>query len=182
MKKSLFNLKINLAHISTPSSITRYPKISEGEKTLLGWEIVGDIYISCNNTLLSQGVASGPDYIANDYVWYFLTDLHTKIPDLLKGKSVEQMFYDNPDIMAFTPEERFVNIVFECKCKNHEPKKECKVAIEDMFSALLQATKKLEQELLEVNPFLETSDELSILRKSYTDTLNLISKYGYSLK
>lgn len=91
------------------------------------------------------------------------------------------MFYDNPDILTFIPEERFVNIVFECKCKNHELKKECKVAIEDVLSALLQATKKLEEELLESNPFLEKSDELRILKKSYTDTLNLISKHGYSI-
>lgn len=178
MKKPSFNLKINLIDVPPTSSITKYPNISEGEKELLGWAIVGDVCISCDNILLSQGIDSGPNCIATDYVWYFLTDLHTKIPDLLKGKRVEQTFYDNPDTLTFVPEERFVNIVFECKCKNHEPKKECKATLEDVLSALLQATKKLEGELLKLNPFLETSDELRILKKSYTDTLSLISKHG----
>ncbi|WP_094229196.1 hypothetical protein [Methanolobus psychrotolerans] len=176
-----FNIKIDLVDMSPASSIFKYPQIPEKDKELLSWEIVGDVCISCDNIFLTQSKTSGQDSIANDYVWYFLTDFHKKIPDLLEGKCVKQIFFDNPDVLTLIPQEEAASIIFECKCKNHDSKKECKTSTEKIVSALLRATKKLEVDLLNLNSSLEKSDELEILREAYADSLNLLLKYGYSI-
>jgi hypothetical protein len=178
LRKMNFTLKIDLVDMSPTSSIFRYPKISEQEKELLCWEIVGDIGIICDDVLLTQSLVSELNCITYDYVWHFITDLHRKTPDLLKGKCVQQEFFDNPDVITFTPEAEYVKITFQCRCQNHHSGKECKILMNHLFSALLHATRKLEDDLLEMNPLLGDSDELVIIKMAYNDTLNLISKNG----
>lgn len=161
------------------SSLRRFPNITEKEVELLRYEITGDICMSYGDIILTKSLDSTSDCI-DEYLWNLLDSLHMQIPNLLKGESIEQDFFDNPDTLKFFPDGDEVKVVFECGCKNHVSLQEVKVNIEELVSSVLKATKQLIDELLNLNPKLGKNIEIKSLIKSYNETLDLFVEHGYT--
>ena len=173
-----FDFNINLeTHIKSNDIIKNYPNISKQEIELISWNIYGNICISYGDVILTQNLNTKSNYIG-EYLWYFLTQLHMQMPKIMKKEDVIQDFFDNPDTLSFIPEGNAVKVIFECGCKNHKSYQEIIVSIEDVFSALLNSTKKLVDELLLLNPKLENTIEVETLIEAYEKTMNLLIDYS----
>lgn len=181
MEKSKLKINVRLAnHVKTnQSSLRRYPNISYQEKDLLRYSITGDICISYGEIILTKSLDSASNCI-DEYLWNLLDSLYMQMPKLLKGESINQNFFDNPETLKFFPDGTEVKVVFECGCKNHVSFQEVKVNIEELISSLLKATKQLIDELLNLNPKLKKNIEIKSLIESYNGTLDLLVEHGYT--
>jgi hypothetical protein len=181
MEKTKLNIQARLAnHVKTnDSSLKRYPNISHQEKDLLRYSITGDICISYGEIILTKSLDSTSDCI-DEYLWNLLDSLYIQMPKLLKGESISQEFFDNPETLKFFPDGNEVRVVFECGCKNHVPFQEVKVNLEELISSLLNATKQLIDELLNLNPKLKKNIEVESLIESYNETLDLLVEHDYT--
>lgn len=181
MEKDKLKIQTRLASYmkTQDSSLRRFPNITEKEVELLRYSITGDICISYEDIILTKSLDSTSDCI-DEYLWNLLDSLHMQMPNLLKGESIEQDFFDNPETLKFFPDGDKIKVVFECGCKNHVPFQEIKVNIEELISSLLKATKQLIDELLNLNPKLEKNIEVKSLIESYNGTLDLLVEHGYT--
>lgn len=115
--------------------------------------------------------------MVNDYVYFFVLNLHITIPKIVKKEISGFHFIDDPHSLIFIPRGPNVEVIFKSTHPNFVPWKEIYVTIEDWIGAVQTATKSLIDQLLSINPKLINSNEIKDLIRHYKGTQRILADY-----